>query len=173
MIIENLTARTAWPRIGHLPEIVRGVTRALVVADTDDAFGRNADVIGPDVIGFVVFVVDRHPEFFLGQQVHAGQQLPRIVNRITLEVIAETEITKHFEERMVARGVTDIFQVIVLAAGTHAALHGGCAGIRSLISAKEDILELHHAAVCQQHGWIVTGNQRTGTHDRVPLGFEK
>jgi hypothetical protein len=38
------------------------------------------------------------------------------------EVVAEAEVTQHFEEGVVARGVTDVFQVVVFTARTHATL---------------------------------------------------
>ena len=43
-------------------------------------------------------------------------------NRLLFEIIAEREIAQHFEERMMACGVADIVEVIMLAAGAHALL---------------------------------------------------
>ena len=43
VVVEDLGARTAGAGIGHLPEVVGGERRALVVADADDAIGRQAD----------------------------------------------------------------------------------------------------------------------------------
>jgi hypothetical protein len=67
--------------------------------------------------------------------VDLGQQLPGVVDGVALEVVAEAEVTQHLEEGVVARGVADVFQVVVLAAGAHAALHGGGAGVRTRIGA--------------------------------------
>jgi penicillin-binding protein 1A len=47
-----------------------------------------------------------------------------MLDRLFLEVIAEGEIPQHLEEGVVARGVADIVQVVVLAAGAHALLRG-------------------------------------------------
>ena len=45
-----------------------------------------------------------------------------MVDRLLLEIIAEREIAEHFEEGVVARGVADIVEVVVLAAGADALL---------------------------------------------------
>src|SRR3546814_14092083 len=56
--VEDLGARAAGTGVGHLPEVVRSVRRAIVVAAADDALGRQADVAMPDVESFVVGLVD-------------------------------------------------------------------------------------------------------------------
>ena len=61
VIIKNLGAGAARAGIAHRPEIVARVARALIVADAHDANFRHADVVVPDVPGFVVFRVDRDP----------------------------------------------------------------------------------------------------------------
>jgi len=43
--------------------------------------------------------------------------------------------------------IADIFQVVVLAAGPHAALRGRRARVRPALLAEEHVLELHHAGV--------------------------
>ena len=40
-----------------------------------------------------------------------GQELPRPVDRLALEVIAEAEIPQHLEERLVERGLADVLDV--------------------------------------------------------------
>jgi hypothetical protein len=62
VVVEDLGARAAGAGVGHLPEVVRRVARALVVADAHDALARHADLVGPDVVRFVIFGVDRDPE---------------------------------------------------------------------------------------------------------------
>ncbi len=47
------------------------------------------------------------PEFF-------GDQLPGKGNRVGFEIVAKAEIPQHFKEGMVARGIADIVQIIVL-----------------------------------------------------------
>jgi len=68
---------------------------------------------------------------------------------------AEAEITQHLEEGMMAGGVTNVFQVVVLAPGSYATLRGGGAAIRTMGGAAirtmfatgEHVLELHHTGV--------------------------
>ena len=170
VIEEDLRAGSARTGIGHLPEIV-GSTAGLV-ADTHDAIDRHADFLRPHVERFVVGLVHRHPQFFLGQPIHVGQQFPRIVDGIPFEVIAEREIAEHFEERVMPRRVTDVFQVIVLAAGANAALRRRGATIGFLFLAQEHVLELHHARIGEQQRRVVARNQGTRRHNGVSLGLE-
>ena len=60
------------------------------------------------------------------------EQLPREGDRVGLEVVAEREVAEHLEERVVARRVADVVEVVVLAAGAHALLRGGRARVRRL-----------------------------------------
>ena len=50
-----------------------------------------------------------------------------------LEIIAEREIAQHFEESVMARGIADVVEVVVLAAGAHAFLRRGGARIGPLL----------------------------------------
>ena len=62
VVPEDLGARTAGPGVAHLPEVVALVFRpAGLVADARDALARHLDVLGPDVVGLVVGLVDRDP----------------------------------------------------------------------------------------------------------------
>ena len=83
--------------------------------------GQAGDLL-PEIEGLVVVDIDgdqqllgRHAEFL-------GDQLPGQLDGAFLEVIAEREIAEHLEEGVVARGVADIVEVVVLAAGAHAFL---------------------------------------------------
>ncbi len=171
VVVENLAAGTARPGIGHLPEVVRLVFLSLV-ADAHHALFRQADGLGPQLIGLVVGLVDRGPELLRRQSVHLGEQLPRELDRVLLEVVAEAEVAQHLEEGVVARGVADVFQVVVLAPGAQAALRGGGAHVGALLLAGEYVLELHHARVHEQERRVVGGNQRARSDDRVPRRAE-
>ncbi len=72
-----------------------------------------------------------------------------------------------------ARGVADVLQIVVLAAGAHAFLRRGGAGIGTLVETEEHILELVHPRVGEQQRRIFVRNQRTGRYDGVALGGEK
>ncbi|MNF43853.1 hypothetical protein D3C84_249540 [compost metagenome] len=175
VVEENLGARAARAGVTHRPEIVRGVGRPLVVANTHHALGRHADFLGPDGVGLVVAGVDGDPELFLGQvqPLRRGEELPGVADGVAFEIVAEAEVAQHLEEGVVARGVADVLQVVVLAAGTHALLAGGGAGVGALFQAEEAVLELVHAGVGEQQGRIVRRDQRTGGDTGVPLLFEE
>ncbi len=61
VVVEDLGTRAARAGVGHHPEVVALVLAALVVADAHHALGRQADFLGPDVVGLVVLVVHRGP----------------------------------------------------------------------------------------------------------------
>ena len=101
-----------------------------------------------------------------------GQQFPRVGDRVFLEVVAETEIPQHFEEGVVAGGVADIVQVVVLAAGAHAFLRRGGADVGPPLLAGEDVLELHHARVGEHQRRVVARHQRRAFDDLVAVAGE-
>ena len=173
VVVEDLGAGTARAGIGHLPEIVGSVRCALVVADADDALGRQTDVLVPDVEGFVIGVVDGDQQPVFRQLPDAGQQFPGVGDGVLLEIVAETEVAQHLEEGVVARGVADLVEVVVLAAGAHAALRTDRPGVAAFLGAEEHVLELHHAGVGEQQGGIVAGHQRATGHNGVAFGREE
>ena len=173
MVVEDFRARAARAGFGHLPEVVGGIGRALVVADAHDALGRQANDLGPDVVGLVVGLVDGGPQLLGRQLVFLRQQLPRPHECVALEVVAERPVAEHFEERVVARRIADVFQVVVLAAGAQAALHGGRTHVRALVGTEEDVLELHHAGVGEQQRRVVARHQRRGAHHGVALALKE
>ena len=118
-------------------------------------------------------MVDRHQQALGRQLPHVGQQFPGKSDRVALEIVAKAEIAEHLEESVMARGITDVFQVIVLAAGAQAALHRGRTDIVALVGAEEHVLELHHAGIGEQERRVVAGNQAGRTDDRVAFGFKK
>jgi hypothetical protein len=173
VVVEDLGAGAAGAGVAHRPEVVGGVARALVVADADDAVLRHADVVVPDVVGFVVLGIHRDPQLLGRQLQDVGEEFPGVLDRVLLEVVAEAEVAQHLEEGVVARGVADVLQVVVLAAGAHAALRRHRAGVGARVLAGEHVLELHHAGVGEQQGRVVARHQRAGRHDGVALGGEE
>lgn len=173
VVVEDLGARTAGAGIGHLPEIVRCIGRALVVADAYDALRRQADHVVPEVVGFVVGVVDRDQQALLGKLPDLGQQPFATPRRWPLlEVVAEGPIAQHLEERVVAGGIPHRIQVVVLAAGPQAR-DIGRTHVAAFLRPQEHVLELHHAGVGEQQGGIVAGHQGGGRHDGVALAGEE
>ena len=172
VIVEDLAAGSAGSGLGHLPEIVRCVRRALVVADPHDALARHADLVRPDVVRLVVGLVDGDPQLVRRQPVNVGQQIPRILDRLALEVIAERPVAQHLEKSVMPGRVADVLEVVVLAAGAQAALDVGGAHVAARLGAEKHILELDHAAVGEQQGRIVRRNERSRRNDRVSVRGE-
>ena len=92
--------------------------------------------------------------------VHPGEELPREVDGVFLEVIAEGEVAQHLEERVVASGVADVLQVVVLAAGAQRALRRGGALGGTRLLAEEHVLELHHAGIDEEQRRVVRRHER-------------
>ena len=173
VIVKNFGARAARAGIGHLPEIVGRIRRALVVADAHHALFRQADFIDPDIVGFVVGFIYRGPQLVGRQAVDGRQQFPGPLQRIALEIVAERPVAEHFKKGMVTRGVADVFQIVMLAAGAQTALHRGGAHVIAFVRAQEHVLELHHAGIGKQQRRVVARHQAGRTDDGMALGFEK
>ena len=90
-----------------------------------------------------------------------GNELPRKPNGVGLEVIPKREIAEHLEERVMACGVANLFEIVVLATCAHHFLRRRCAplAVRRFLHAEEHFLELHHAGVREQQRRVVTGNE--------------
>ena len=116
VVVENLAARTARSGFAHLPEVVGAAAR--LVADAHDTVRGQADLLVPDVERLLIRVVHGHHQALRidSQPILAGDEVPGEANRVTLEVVAEAEVAQHLEERVVARGVADVLEVVVLAA---------------------------------------------------------
>jgi hypothetical protein len=69
--------------------------------------------------------------------------------------------------------MSDLFEIVVLAAGAHALLAGGGPDVVALLLTQEGALELHHPRVGKQQCRIVGGRQRRRRHLTVPLGDEE
>ena len=124
-------------------------------------------------VGLVVGVVDRDQQALGRQLPDLGQQLPGPGDGFLLEVVAERPVAEHLEEGVVARGVADLVEVVVLAAGAQAALHVGRAHVAALLGAEEHVLELDHAGVGEQQGRVVARHQRRRRHDGVAFAAEE
>ena len=173
VVVEDLGAGAAGAGVGHLPEVVGRIRRALVVADAHDPLFRHADHVAPQRVGFLVGVIDGDQQALGRQLPHAGQQFPGPGDGVLLEVVAERPVAQHLEEGVVAGGVTHRVQVVVLAAGAQAALDVGRAHVAALLRAQEHVLELDHPRVGEQQGRVVGRYERRGRHDLVALAAEE
>src|SRR5690606_13980664 len=145
VVVEDLAARAARTRVAHRPEVV-------LLAHPRETVRIDADLVEPDPRGLFVLLVDRAPEPLGRERELLRDELPRVADRLPLEVVAEAEVAEHLEERMVACGVADVLEIVVLAAGPYAALRGRRARNRALLAAEEHVLELHHARVREEQG---------------------
>ena len=66
-------------------------------------------------------------------------------------------------------GEPHIFQIVVLAAGAHAFLRSGGAGVVALLQSQKNVFELIHACVREQQRGIIRWHQRRGMHLLVPF----
>ena len=166
VIVENLRARPAGAGVAHRPEIVAG-------RDADDPRLRQAGDLAPQVERLVIVVIDGDGELLRRQAEIARQQVPGEFDRVVLEIVAEREIAEHLEERVVAGGVADIVEVVVLAACAHAFLRRRRPDVRTLLDAGEHVLELNHAGVGEHERRIVARHERARRHDRMFVPAEE
>src|SRR5262249_16618153 len=96
-------------------------------------------------------------------------EVPGELDGEILEIVAEREVAEHLEKRVMTRGITDVLQVVVLAAGAHAFLRGDRALVVALLDAGEDILELHHAGVGEEQGRFVGRHERARRYDLMAV----
>ena len=165
---EDLRAGAARAGLGGLPEVV--------VAEPHDPLGRHSDALpGLDRDGVLVEaeervpLVDGHPEP-LGIELQVlRDELPRVVDGLVLEVVAEREVAHHLEEGVVAVGAPDVLEIGVLAAGAQAFLdaHGARAG--RLLRPQEVRLERLHARDDEERRGVVgRRDQRMRGHTQMP-----
>ena len=140
VVVEDFRARAAGTQVAHLPEIVGA-------GDADDLLvGQPRDLL-PELERLVVVDIDGDGQAILRQAEVLGDQVPGELDGAVLEIVAEREVAEHLEEGVVARGVADIVEVVVLAAGAHAFLRGRRLRVGALLEAGEDVLELHHPGI--------------------------
>src|SRR5262245_37741609 len=113
MIVKDLTTWTTRTRVAHRPEIF-GKRRDTVRIETD--------CVDPQIACLRVVRVYRDPQPLLRQLQYFRDELPRPTDRLFFEITGEAEVTDHFDDRVMARRIADVLQVVVSAAGTHAAL---------------------------------------------------
>src|SRR5207248_11019413 len=109
------------------------------------------------------------PVFRNPEPLRRGDQLPGVRDGLFLEVIAEGKISQHLEERMVAVGEAHVLEIVVLAAGAHAFLRSGGAGVVALFETKKNVLELVHPRIGEQQRGIIRRNERRGMDLFMPV----
>ena len=135
-------------------------------------FVRQAGHLFPDRGGVGVLGEDGDQQAVLRQAVVFGDEVPRIRDGVVLKVVAEAEIAKHFKKGVVAGGVANVVEVIVLPPRPHAFLRRRRSAVGTFLLPGEDVLELHHAGVGEHQGGVVARHERRACHRRVPVAGE-
>ena len=156
-----LAIRAACPLLSRIEEDLRvRAARAglpyrsppvVFLAQTDDPLLWDADLIMPDGERFVILLEHGDPQTTRRDTKLHGQELPGVLNRLVLEVIAEGEVAQHLKERVVIRcppDVLDVRRAEALLIRCHARK------TRSYVP-PENILELHHPRCGEQERRIV------------------
>ena len=117
LVVKNFRAGAARAGFAHHPEIA-------FFTHADDAVFRHFHFFVPDFERLVIVLINRHPEFLLGQFDYVNQIFPCPGDGFFLEIITERKIAEHFEKGMMTRRDADIFQIVMLAAGARAFLAG-------------------------------------------------
>ena len=162
---EDLRVGAARARLARVPVVVRA-------AQSLDPRGGEPDDVAPDAVGLVVRLVDRDPEVLLVEAEAAvcrggREQLPGVLDRAALEVVAERPVAEHLEERAVPRGPADLLDVV----GPDALLHVGDPRMGRRDDAREVRDEGHHACHREHERWIIA-HERRRRDDRVVLLLE-
>ena len=170
-VVVELRARAAGPDVGHAPPVLLVAGRE--VAPAHEPLRRQADLVLPDRVGQVVGGVDGRGEPVRGDLEVAGQEVPRPVDRLALEVVAEAPVAEHLEQRVVARRPADLLEVVVLAGDPQAALVVDRPDVVALLDPGQRVLELDHAGVREQQRLVARRDEAGAGDDRVAaLGEE-
>ncbi len=157
MYLGTGTARTC----AVLPEII------LLAEFYDPAFRKSSFL--PYIICLVIFQINGHPEFVLGQIQDVGYKLPCPADSLLLEIIAEREIAQHLEKRRMPRGDADVVDIH----RPEAFLACGHPLRRRLLLPCEIRLHRRHAGIDEQHARIVPRHQREAGELIMRLALEE
>ena len=74
---------------------------------------------------------------------------------------------------MMACGIANVFEIVVLAASAYAALRRRCPAVAAFIVTEKHVFELHHAGVGKQQRRIIAWHQRRARNDLVVIVAKK
>ena len=165
-------ARSAGPRFAHFPEVVLFVGRKnAVVCDVLLPLGARFIVCGQPVA--LVATEDGDVQAILVEPVAVGEQFPRPVDGLGLEVVAKRPVAEHLKEGVMVGVHPHFLEVVVLAADAQALLGVCDAGVLDRLVAQEQILERIHPCVDEHQGRIVLHDHGGRGHDLVSFFLEK
>ena len=153
----DFRARTTGTGIAHRPEI-------FIFVEPVEFRLREPNPVVPDFVRLFVFSKDGDHEILGLETDSFRQQGPGMLDRLLFEVIAKREIAEHFEERVMSRGSTHVFEIIVLAGDTHAFLRGRRTNVVASLLTEQGPLERHHARVHEHQGRIRLWQKRVARH---------
>src|SRR4029434_6238971 len=116
-----------------------------LLPELEDAVATHADPVLPDAVRLVVAAggvraaEDRDPQPLGRDAPRLRDQLPRVRDRVLLEVVSEGEVPQHLEERVLAGRAADLLEVVVLARDAQALLGRRGADVRALLAPREDV----------------------------------
>ena len=145
-----------------LPEVI-------LLAHTNDALSGNADLLVPDLERLIVLLVDGGIETVSGDLESLCEELPAPLDSLVLEVIAEGEVTEHFEERTVTCSFT--YVVNVTCSDTLLASADTVTG--GLFLTGKELLHRSHTGVDEEEGFIVYGDKREAVKSQMLFGFKE
>ncbi len=140
---------------------VTGRPVVVLLAVAVDAVLRNADA-APEVVRLVVIEVDRDPELVAVELEDRREQLPRPLDGLLFEVVADAEVAEHLEHRQVAV-VADFIDV----RGAEDLLHGDHARRGRLGEPHEVRLERHHAGAREEQRRVAVRHEGGARHAQM------
>src|SRR5207245_3097226 len=152
-VVINLRARSARSRIPHLPKIVFFI-------QTQDPVASDAGTGNPELCRVIVFAENRDPQLVDRQFEFSCQECPRVIDGFCLEVSAERKISEHLEKGLVPPRMSDVVQIVVLAAGADTFLAVCCRGVGTLLASEKHILELINSRIDEKQSRIISRDLR-------------
>ena len=168
----DFRARSAGPGFAHFPEVV------LLRGEQDAVFGYP---FGPNALGLLVRFQavsgvpfkHGHVQAILVQAVHLGEQFPRPIDGLLLEVIAKRPVAEHLEHGVVVGVHADFFQVVVLATHAQAFLGVGDARMHHRAVAQKEVFERIHPRVVKHQRRIIFDDHGSRWNDFVAFRGEE
>ena len=145
-----------------------GAPPVVAVAVAVDAFRGYADVVAPEVVGFVVVQVDGYIHSCGGEAELAGAELPGEGHGVGFEVVADAEVAQHFEE-----GEVFVVADFVDVGGAEGFLAAGEAAAGWRLLAHKEGFEGYHAGGGEEEGGVAGGDEGGGGHSLVSPFLEE
>ena len=167
-----LRARTAGTGITHLPEIIVLVAVQNMVCRQVFCPNSGRLVITRQTV-FRRALKHRRIQVLRINLQYIHDVLPREINRLFLEIIAERPVAQHLKHRVVVGVVSHFLQVVVLTAHAQTFLTVRHTRILDGIVAQDDTLPRVHTGIGEHQAWVVFDNHRSRRHYLVTFRRHK